>query len=89
MIVKCPISPTAADSYEDMSAWVRKVCAACGLSAAQDEDDTVAAGADENDQGRERLGGRKMENSTSNFYFSIERLRISIAFSLKNVSSPL
>ena len=46
----------AADSYEDMSAWVRKVCAACGLSAAQDDDDAAAA-ADENDQGRNQSFG--------------------------------
>ena len=57
MIVQCLVPPLAADSYEDMSAWVRKVCAACGLSAAQDDDDAAAAsaGADENDQGRERV----------------------------------
>ena len=45
----------AADSYEDMAAWVRKVCAACGLSAApqDDDDDQASAVTYENDQGRQ------------------------------------
>lgn len=29
----------AAESYEDMVEWVKKVCEACGLQASQDEDE--------------------------------------------------